>query len=130
MPITPTCSERTKSSILLEAARALAPRLTSITKRDALIQHLAAVAGQSQFQFTIRDAFEMLECAIVSHILDCGQLAEFLLPHIIGLHHRLPTQTVRSEVQVSRQQFSTPAPIAVFAGSPACDRSREVERGA
>jgi predicted RNA methylase len=119
MPITPTCSERTKSSILLEAARALAPRLTSITKRDALIQHLAAVAGQSQFQFTIRDAFEMLECAIVSHILDSGQLAEFLLPHIIGLHHRLPTQTVRSEVQVSRQQFSTPAPIAVFAGSRA-----------
>jgi hypothetical protein len=107
--------ERCKTSILLEAAASLAPRLTSITARSALIQHLAAVAGQDQIQFTIRDAFEMLECALVGHILAADQLPDSLLPHIIQLYQQLPTQTVRSEVQVSRQQFSTPAPLALFA---------------
>ena len=126
MPITTTGPERTKSSILLKAAADLAPKLTSITTRNALIQHLAAVAGHTPVQFTIRDAFEMLECAMVGHILGSGQLAEFLLPHIIGLHHRLPTQTVRSEVQVCRQQFSTPAPIALFAQSRAAITANDI----
>ena len=126
MPITTTGPERTKSSILLKAAADLAPKLTSITTRNALIEHLAAVAGHTPVQFTIRDAFEMLECAMVGHILGSGQLAEYLLPHIIELHHRLPAQTVRSEVQVSRQQFSTPAPIALFAQSRAAITANDI----
>jgi P-loop containing NTP hydrolase pore-1/C-terminal domain on Strawberry notch homologue len=108
-------SESTKSSILIEAAKNLASKLPTTTTRQMLIQHLATTAGVSQIQFTIRDAFEMLECAIVCHILSARELTEYLLPHITALYRNLPTQTVRSEVQVSRQQFSTPAPIALFA---------------
>jgi P-loop containing NTP hydrolase pore-1/C-terminal domain on Strawberry notch homologue len=109
------CSESTKSTILIEAATRLAEKLPTTTTRQMLIQHLATTAGTSHIQFTIRDAFEMLECAIVCHILSSRELTEYLLAQITALYQNLPTQTVRGEVQVSRQQFSTPAPIALFA---------------
>jgi P-loop containing NTP hydrolase pore-1/C-terminal domain on Strawberry notch homologue len=115
MPLISNTPEPTKADILLEAAASLAPKLKTITSRDTLTKHLAAIAGENGPQFTIRDAFEMLECAIVGHLLQAGQANQFLLPDIIQLYLKLPPQTVRSETQVNRQQFSTPAPLGLFA---------------
>ena len=119
MPPVTNAPARTKASVLLEAAASLAPRLNETITRDMLIKHLAATAGGSTAQFTIRDAFEMLECAVVANIGQAGEGAEQQLPKLIRTYLSLPTHTVRSEIQVSRQQFSTPAPLALFAQSRA-----------
>ena len=115
----PNVLARTKASVVLEAAASLAPRLNETITRDMLIKHLAATAGNNATQLTIRDAFEMLECAVVAHIGQAGEGAEQQLPQLIQTFLGLPTHTVRSELQVSRQQFSTPAPLALFAQSRA-----------
>ena len=115
MPIEPYSITHPKASILLSAGVNLSSKLDEPLTRDMLIKHLAAATGTSTVQFTIRDAFEMLECAIVAHIQQNNRAASQQLPGLIATYPGLPTHTVRSELQVSRQQFSTPAPLALFA---------------
>ena len=63
----------------------------------------------------VRAAFEMLECAVALRLQRSDIPGPPCLEALLTLCSSLPTHTVRSELQVSRQQFSTPAPLALFA---------------
>ena len=100
---------------LVTAAATLEPLLETITRREALIAHLASSATDWRSDTPIRDAFEMLECALVLRLQRADHRGHSPFAALIDLCRSLPTHTVRSELQVSRQQFSTPAPLALFA---------------
>lgn len=108
-----------RAQMMLSVAAMLAPRLHEALKRDDLIQSLEASETGSAIAFSIRDAFEMLECAVVLNILGDPQPAALQITRLTEIYAQLPTHSVRSELQVSRQQFSTPAPLALFAQSRA-----------
>lgn len=63
-----------------------------------------------------RDSFEALEAAIARALPGrvTGDDGRAILETIIAFEQSLPTQTVRSETQIKRQQFSTPPSIAWF----------------
>ncbi len=108
-----------KTKPMIMVARNLAATIAMPIKRDAVQAQLVAAAHDKDIVFTLRDAFETIECATVLHLCSAHQPADHQLAQMIDLCAQLPTQTVRSEVQVSAQQFSTPAPLALFAQSRA-----------
>ena len=72
-------------------------------------------ASSAEGAWTQRDAFELMEAALVRH------LASLPKPRTLGdiaafsrIVQALPTQTVRSETQIRYQQFSTPADLAAL----------------
>jgi len=115
MPIGPNDNPHPKAPFILAAAKTMSARILEPITRDMLIKHLAATSHGSKLQFTIKDAFEMLECALIGHLQSSSASADELLSSMIEAYSTLPTHTVRSELQVNRQQFSTPAPLALFA---------------
>ena len=101
---------------LATAAITLEPALETITSRASLLTHLKNTSNSSNgADVPIRDAFEMLECALVLRLQREDHRGHSPFAALIDLCRSLPTHTVRSELQVSRQQFSTPAPLALFA---------------
>ena len=116
----------TDQTIALRAEAILSAAYTWISKPDELTrQHAiyelgnamkAAGAGNS----TIRDAFEMIECAFTLEMRRLSGAPRENLVAILARSLASATQTVRSETQVERQQFSTPPPLALFAQSRAC----------
>jgi predicted RNA methylase len=104
-----------KATAIVRAAAAIERALGTRLTRQSLIDELASQNPNSSLHFSIRDAFEMLECAIVIRMQRNDLDGRAKLNQILELSSGLPTQTVRSEKQVERQQFSTPAPLALFA---------------
>ena len=110
-----TIQQASKAAAIVRAAAAIECAFGTQLTRQSLIDQLSAQTPNSSLQFSIRDAFDMLECAMVIG-MQKGEFAfQAKLDRILKLTSRLPTQTVRSEKQVERQQFSTPAPLALFA---------------
>jgi hypothetical protein len=104
-----------KAAAIVRAAAAIERAFGARLTRQSLIDELASQNPNSSLHFSIREAFEMLESAMVIRMQKCDLAYQAKLNHILELSQRLPTQTVRSEKQVERQQFSTPAPLALFA---------------
>jgi hypothetical protein len=101
---------------LATAAITLEPALETIASRASLLTHLKKTSNSSNgADVPIRAAFEMLECAVVLRLQRSENPGPPCLEALLTLCGSLPTHTVRSELQVSRQQFSTPAPLALFA---------------
>ena len=101
---------------LATAAITLEPALETITSRASLLTHLKKTSNTlNGADVPIRAAFEMLECAVTLRLQRSDIPGPPCLEALLTLCSSLPTHTVRSELQVSRQQFSTPAPLALFA---------------
>ena len=101
---------------LAMAAITLEPTLETITSRASLLTHLKKSSNTSNgADLPIRAVFEMLECAVALRLQRSENPGPPCLEALLTLCSSLPTHTVRSELQVSRQQFSTPAPLALFA---------------
>ena len=109
----------------LAAAHAILARFRSgePVDRTVLTSIFETVTGRSDAAgaWSMREAFDALELAQLLYLLDSdcpllrGTSADVLsaLEAFVG---RLPVQSYRSEEQVSRQQFSTPLPLAYLAG--------------
>jgi predicted RNA methylase len=104
-----------KAAAIVRAAAAIERAFGARLTRQSLIDELASQNTDPPLHFSIRDAFETLECAIVIRMQKNDLDDRAKLNHILELSSRFPTLTVRSEKQVERQQFSTPAPLALFA---------------
>lgn len=110
-------STTTRSAAEHAAAQALIPLLSSgaTVGRTALNSAMTTAfeATDAQGAWTQRDSFEVLEHALALHMratglsLDLGDVAA-----TTALMERLPTHTVRSQEQITFQQFSTPLDIA------------------
>lgn len=106
---------------LIAASELIAPSLDDGVKvsRRALNAAMSEAfgAGSAEGAWTQRDSFQMLEIAVVQALAsdqwpsDPAQAVAALAE----LEARLPTQTVRSEEQISRQHFSTPLAMAWLA---------------
>ena len=109
----------------LAAAHAILARFRSgePVDRTVLTSIFETVTGRSDAAgaWSMREAFDALELAQLLYLLnpDCpllrGTPAE-VLRALETFVDRLPVQSYRSEEQVSRQQFSTPLPLAYLAG--------------
>lgn len=105
---------------LISAATRIVPALAgeaAITRR--LLNHAMTetFGGTStEGRWSQRDSFQMLEIAVILALRDVpipSDPAE-VIQLLTDLESRLPTQTVRSESQVSFQHFSTPLALAWF----------------
>lgn len=97
--------------------------------RLMLNEALAAAFGATNVSgaWLQRDSFEMLEHATVLSLLNLEiNNSTWSIDTIKAVSERLPTQTVRSEAQVSFQQFSTPLDIAWFVGQTAAMSSDDL----
>ncbi|MEO5599084.1 MAG: strawberry notch family protein [Novosphingobium sp.] len=74
-------------------------------------------SGAADGRWSLRDAYDALECGEVLHIAGTALPSDpsAALARLNMLVAALPTHSVRSEDQISLQQFSTPAPIAYLA---------------
>ena len=115
-----------KSRALLDAAAALLPRLEAgqaldaPTLRAALIRAFAG--SDTDGAWVWKDAYEAAEAALVRFLKRWGRTMrreagspEGMLAMLETLAALEPSHTRRSEEQVSRQQFSTPLPLAYAA---------------
>ncbi len=110
-----TLQQTSRAAAISLAALSLERDLDTPFNRQSLIHRLGEHDPDKSLGLSIRDAFEMLECAVVRRMQQPDPDAAAKLQSILQLSSCLPTQTVRSELQVARQQFSTPAPLALFA---------------
>ena len=71
-------------------------------------------AGAADGAWTQRDSFQMLEIAVLRYIAaqEWPSCPTETVAALAEIERQLPTQTVRSEEQVSRQHFSTPLSLA------------------
>jgi len=87
--------------------------------RQALLRVMETAHGSSAAdgEWSLRDAYDVLELAQVLHIAEARLPVDPLacLSALTTLTASLPTHSVRSEEQITLQQFSTPAPIAYLA---------------
>jgi len=103
------------------AADALASRLatdTGVTRRDLLAEMTHAYGSTSaDGRWSQRAAYDVLEAAQVLHLTSNHIPTRPIerLRYLIDMTQSLPTQSARSESQVTLQQFSTPAPIGFLA---------------
>ncbi len=115
-----------KPRALLDAAAALVPRLEAGHALDAPALHAAlirAFAGSDAAGAWVwKDAYEAAEAALVWFLKRWGRTMrreagspEGMLAMLETLAALEPSHTRRSEEQVSRQQFSTPLPLAYAA---------------
>jgi hypothetical protein len=111
------------SAILLDAAARIVPVLEcggKITRR-MLNEAMGAAfgSGSTDGAWSQRDSFQMMEIAVMLALRQSALPTSpaDTLHFLIDLAERLPTQTVRSEDQVSVQHFSTPLGLAFLAVS-------------
>jgi hypothetical protein len=81
--------------------------------------------------WSARHAFDVCETAALLHALDPGVIdpsdrTGATLERLRSLQSRLPTQSVRSETQITLQQFSTPLALAWIAGLAAAPTRNDV----
>ena len=111
----PNSDTSTRATDIATAAKSWAAYRFGGSRQEA-IDHLASTMQTSCGEApTIRDAFEMVECALVLRLQQLPAEPDRQLNEALELCAAVATQTVRSEPQVAFQQFSTPAPLAVFA---------------
>ena len=119
-----------KDETLFAVARGLAAQITTRTEisRRSLTADMTAAFGASDATgaWSMRDAYDAFEVAQVIAQLDpatplanAGTPGAEMLERIATIAIRLPTQTYRSEGQVTLQQFSTPMPLASLAARAA-----------
>jgi hypothetical protein len=63
--IVDTIQQASKAAVIVRAAAAIECAFGTQLTRQSLIDQLSAQTPNSSLQFSIRDAFEMLECAMV-----------------------------------------------------------------
>jgi len=87
--------------------------------RPGLLRTMETAYGSTAADghWSLRDAYDVLELAQVLHLvtLDLSQEPAECLAALIALTASLPTHTVRSEEQITLQQFSTPVAIGYLA---------------
>ncbi len=127
-----------RAAKLLTVANQIADRLradTPITRADLSLLMSEAFGGSDAIgAWTMRDGYDACEAAqVVLNQRSPSQATPFTVDSLSSFVERaachlarLPTQTVRSEVQIARQQFSTPLPISLLAASLAAPCSGEV----
>lgn len=128
---------QTRAARLVEAATRLADELDAdrAISRTALTDLMTGVMGGSDADgaWTMRDAYDACEVAQLLMARRTGLASAGTDPASLGarinlavrLLALLPTQTVRSEVQIARQQFSTPLPITMLTAALAQPRAGE-----
>lgn len=82
-------------------------------------------------EFTKRDTYEIVEAAVNGWLVDNGARLLAMEPNaaiaeLRAVLQRMPTQTVRNEDQLKRQQFSTPPTIAYVVDRVAAPRPNDV----
>ena len=114
-------SVTTKDSLLFKVASILAPSLSLNQRlsRSAVNEAMSACFGEQgrlNGAWTQRDSFDVIEVALSLHIKNSPANVDPAedITYYRNLMNMLPTQTVRSEIQVNYQQFSTPADIAAL----------------
>lgn len=120
-----------KATAIHNAALHIAKNISSgiAITRLMLNEALAAAFGATNASgaWSQRDSFEMLEHATVLSLLNLEiNNGTWSIDTIKAVSERLPTQTVRSEAQVSFQQFSTPLDIAWFVAQAAAMSSDDL----
>ena len=139
--ITDTTGVRSKPAALLAAATALLPNLEAGRALDAktLREAMSAAFGASDTQgaWVWKDAYEAAEAAMVLFVQRYGRLmrretgtgpgsAAAMLAMLETLAALEPSQTNRSEEQLTLQQFSTPLPLAYTALQAAAIRPGDI----
>ena len=132
---------RSKPAALLTAAAALLPNLEAGRTLDTktLREAMSAAFGASDTQgaWVWKDAYEAAEAALVLFIQRYGRLmrreagagpgsAAAMLAMLETLAALEPSQTRRSEEQLTLQQFSTPLPLAYAALQAAAIRPGDI----
>ena len=117
----PTTSKISRLSVV---ARRLSQQLGTgapITRQDlGRLMTDEFDGSDAQGLWSMRDAYDALEVAQAMAVRNRNSpavlaTARATIAHLEGIAAILPTQTYRSEDQIARQQFSTPAPIAFLA---------------
>lgn len=115
---------------LRNAADILATTLLGCGELDRNAVNAAMVAAfggtNTDGRWTQRLSFEALEVAVAGKVRSLVEAADLRanLIAVSDFERTLPTQTVRSEQQIERQQFSTPPSIAYLCAllaSPTCE---------
>jgi hypothetical protein len=105
----------------ISAASQIVPTLVSgsVITRAMLNCAMAEAFGGTSAQgyWSQRDSFQMLEIAVLLALREIPVPADptSAIQFLGDLESRLPTQTVRSEAQISHQRFSTPLALAWLA---------------
>ena len=121
MPTAAAALELDFTDPAITAAKAVARAIDGdgpVTRPILLAAMEQAYGGSSaDGRWSQRDAYDVLELAQVLHLEDAALPADpaACLAVLVDLVANLPTHTVRSEEQITLQQFSTPAPIAYLA---------------
>ena len=108
-----------RAEAILRAAHTWISKPDELTRQHAINDLANAIKAPNARNATIREAFEMVECAFVLDMQRLSGAARENLAAILVRSSASATHTVRSETQVARQQFSTPPPVALFAQSRA-----------
>jgi hypothetical protein len=106
------------ADLLVAAAQMLVPALMNCERitRRMINAAMADAFGttSSEGGWSQRDSFQMVETAVMLALpqLELPRNPVEALETLADLEARLPTQTVRSEEQISHQHFSTPLGLA------------------